>query len=90
MGELAERGPLPVVDGDADDGDGSYNNNSSRNNGTRARVLGFPFDRGKRSQQSAKQGRIMLGLTLPFDRGKDSGNCSMKDGGLRAGVVLLE
>ena len=72
--ELAERGPLPVVDGDADDGDGSYNISSSRNNGNRARVLASPFDRGKRSQQCAKQGRIILGLTVPFDRSKDSGN----------------
>ena len=63
MKELAERGPLPVVDGDADDGDGSYNNSSSRNNGTRASVLAFPFDRGKRLQQRARGGANILGLT---------------------------
>ena len=90
-GELVERGRLPVVDGDAVGGDCGYNNSNSRNNGTCARVLAFPHDRAKRSQQSAKQGRIILRLTLPFDRGKDCVNCSMKYGGLRAwGYVVLE
>ena len=57
-GELVERGPLPVVDGDADYGDGSYNNSSSRNNGTRAGVLAFPFDRGKRFSKTREKARI--------------------------------
>ena len=57
-GELVERGPLPVVDGDAGDGSGSYNKSSSVINGNQARVLAFPFDRGKRLQKTREEARI--------------------------------
>ena len=67
-GELLDRRPLPVLD---DDDVSSYSSSSSSNNGTRARVLALPFDRGKRLQENAKHRRITLGLTYPFDRGKD-------------------
>ena len=83
-GELVERGPLPVVDGDADDGGDSYNKSSSVITGNQGRILAFLFDRGKRSPQNARGGEDIPGLALPFYRGKDSGNCSMKDGGLRS------
>ena len=89
MGELAERGPLPVIDGDSATADSTYNSSGSGTCCRQARVPTFPFDRGKRSPQSTRREEV-VGVTHPFDRGKDFGECSMKDGGLRAGVVLLE
>ena len=65
------------------------NSSGSGNSCHQARALAFSLDKGKRSPQSARREDI-LGVAHPSDRGKDFGECSMKDSGLRAGVVFLE